>query len=68
MLERIKKIEDDKKMRAVKFPKDLNELKNKLESDFQLFVEGHTKAVSCLAITHDDKFIVSGSFDNTLKI
>ena len=39
MLERIKKIEDDKKMRAVKFPKDLNELKNKLESDFQLFVE-----------------------------
>ena len=39
-----------------------------LERDYKLFLEGHTSYVNSVAITSDNKYIISGSDDNTIRI
>ena len=39
-----------------------------LEEGYGLFLEGHTSHVSSVAITSDNKYIVSGGHDNTVRI
>ena len=39
-----------------------------LEEGYGLFLEGHTDPVSSVAITSDSKYIVSGGYDNTVRI
>ena len=46
----------------------LEDFKNILAERFHFFLEGHTKSVTCLAVTSDNKFLVSGSLDNTVRI
>ena len=42
--------------------------KSFLESNFGIFVEGHTNYVLGVAITSDNKYAVSGSADNTVRV
>ena len=46
----------------------LEEAKLILSQDYGLFLQAHTDPVTCVAITSDDKYIVSGSWDNTVRI
>ena len=39
-----------------------------LEEEYGLFLEGHTSSVFSVAITSDNKYIVSGGSDNTVRI
>ena len=39
-----------------------------LEEGYGLILEGHTKYVSSVAITSDNKYIISGGYDNTVRI
>ena len=39
-----------------------------LEEEYGLFLEGHTDLVNSVAITSDNKYIVSGGYDNTVRI
>lgn len=45
-----------------------NDVANKLNSDFNLCVEGHILYVYCVAISNDDKYAASGSHDMTIRI
>lgn len=42
--------------------------KKALISDYNLYIEGHTSGVSCLAATKDIQFIISGSWDTSIRI
>ena len=50
------------------FSLSLPETELMLEQDFGLFLRSHTDAVCSLAITSDNKYVLSGSFDKTLRI
>ena len=39
-----------------------------LEEEYSLFLEGHTESVKSIAISSDSKYIVSGGYDNTVRI
>ena len=39
-----------------------------LEEEYNLFLEGHTSYISCIAITSDSKYIVSSGCDCTVRI
>ena len=45
-----------------------NDSKDLLEKDYGLFIEGHTGWISSIAITTDNKYIVSGGYDKTVRI
>ena len=59
---------EEKKLQSFKFSKNLAEIKKQLESNFNLLLEGHTCYVNSVAVTSDNKYIVSGSSDNTIRI
>ena len=46
----------------------LNDAKLLLESEYGLFLQGHTGCVYSIAITSDNKYIVSGGADKTVRI
>ena len=54
--------------RMIKFSKNLQEMKKELESHFSLFLEGHTSTVTSVTVTSDNKYIISGSSDETIRI
>jgi WD domain, G-beta repeat. len=58
----------EKKLQSFKFSKNLAEIKKQLESNFNLLLEGHTSSVLTVAVTSDNKYIVSGSSDNSIRI
>ena len=58
----------EKKLQSFKFSKNLAEIKKQLESNFNLLLEGHTSSVLTVAVTSDNKYIVSGSLDKTIRI
>ena len=39
-----------------------------LEEGYGLFLEGHTELINSVAITSDNKYIVSGGYDKTVRI
>ena len=63
-----KTFSNETKLKWLKVSKNLQEMKNQLESNFNLFIEGHTSSVGAVVLTHDDKHIISGSKDNTIRI
>ena len=46
----------------------LNNLKQVLAEEYNLLLERHTGEVLCLALTIDNKYIISGSRDKTIRI
>ena len=40
----------------------------KLAEDYQIFIQGHTQTISCIAITRNDEYIVTGSHDKTVRL
>ena len=57
-----------KKIESFKFSKNIEEIQKQLQTNFNLLLEGHTSYVSSVAVTSDNKYIVSGSYDNTIRI
>ena len=55
-------------MKRLKFSKNLEEIQKQLKSNFSLYLEGHLKTVKSVAVTADNKYIVSGSEDKTIRI
>ena len=47
---------------------NVKDAKKKLEEDYGLIIEGHTGWVASVAITHDNKYVVSGGGDNTVRV
>ena len=41
---------------------------NDIQNDYNIFLEGHANHVKVLAMTNDNKYIISGSADNTIRI
>ena len=39
-----------------------------LQSNFKIFLEGHTNYLRSVAVTSDNKYIISGSLDKTIRI
>ena len=63
------------KFKSLKFSKNLKEIKENLQKNFNLYLEGHTSGVCTVAVTSDNKYIISGSgnsysksYDNTIRI
>ena len=48
--------------------KSLDEIKKQLQSNFNLFLEGHTSSVNSLLVTNDQKYMISGSNDKNIII
>ena len=59
---------NEKKLKSTKFSTNQKELKRQLESNFNLFIEGHTSLLNSIAVTSDDKYMISGSYDKTIRI
>ena len=47
---------------------NIDSMKMHLERKYHLFIEGHTNRVSSIVITSDNKYIISGSWDQTVRI
>ena len=45
-----------------------DDVKQALEQECSLFLEAHTDSVYCIAVTMDNKYIISGSVDKTIRI
>ena len=56
------------KLKSFKFSKNIKEIKNQIESNFNLHLEGHTSSLRTIVITSDSKYIISGSSDKTIRI
>ena len=56
------------KIRSLKFSENLEEIKNQIQTNFGLYLEGHSSLVLSVAVTSDNKYIVSGSADKTIRI
>jgi WD domain, G-beta repeat. len=58
----------EKKLKFLKVLKNSEERKKYLKSNFNLYLQGHTSMILSLAVTSDNKYIVSGSDDKTIRI
>lgn len=47
---------------------DVSQIKKRLIKDYNLFIEGHSKPITSIIITSDNRFIVSGSKDCTIRV
>ena len=56
------------KLGSFKFSKNVDKIKKQLISNFDLFLEGHKSYITTLAVTSDNKFIISGSKDKTIRV
>ena len=65
---KLEKLSNQIKLQSQKFSKIEKETKTELESNFDLFLEAHTNFVKTVAVTTDSKYIVSGSYDCTIRI
>ena len=52
---------EETKLESFKFSKNLTEIQKQLQSNFNVFLQGHSSSVYSLAVTSDDKYVVSGS-------
>ena len=61
------KTESNKKIAIIKnhYP---SVIVKELERDYKLFLEGHTSSITSITITSDNKYIISGSDDKTIRI
>ena len=64
-----------KKIESFKFSKNVEEIQKQLQINFNLLLQGHTSTVFSVAVTSDNKYIVSvsgnplsGNSDNTIRI
>ena len=46
----------------------VDNIKKALAQEFNLFLEAHTESVYCVAVTSDNKYIISGSHDKTIRL
>ena len=47
---------------------EVSNIVKELKRDYKLFIEGHKSSVRAIAITSDNKYIISGSYDWTIRI
>jgi WD domain, G-beta repeat. len=65
---RIEKTSKEVKNKPIKLSKNVHKMKKELKSDFNLLLEAHTDLVCCVIVTCDNKYIISGSKDKTIRI
>ena len=56
------------KQKSLKFSKNIQVIQKQLQISFNFFLQGYTSSVSSVAVTSDNKYIVSGSWDNKVRI
>ena len=56
------------KLKSLRFSKNVEEIKKQLQTNFSLFLEGHVSSVKSVAVTSDNKYIISASYDKTIRI
>ena len=57
-----------KNIESFKFSKDVQEIKKQLQTNFNLLLEGHLNKIASVAVTRDNKYVISGSDDKTIRI
>ena len=65
---KIEKTSKEVKNKPIKLSKNVHKMKKELKSDFNLLLEAHTDLVCCVIVTCDNKYIISGSKDKTIRI
>ena len=60
-------IESNKKISIIK-NHNPSVIVKELERDYKLFLQGHTRQINSIAMTSDNKYIISGSHDKTIRI
>ena len=60
--------DEETKLESFKFSRNLIEIQKQLQTNFKLILQGHTSYIKCVAVTSDNKYIVSGSSDKTIRI
>ena len=58
----------EKKIKFFKFSKNLKEIQKQVQTNFNLFLQGHLHVINSVAVTSDNKYIISGSADKTIRI
>ena len=56
------------KLKSLKFSKNLEKIQKQLKTNLSLLLQGHTSPVRCVAVTSDNKNVISSSYDNTIRI
>ena len=62
------KIYAKKGLESFSFSANFTEIQKQLQTTFNLFLQGPSCSVRTLVVTKDDKYIISGSDDNTIRI
>ena len=62
------RVNEEAKLKSFKLSRNLKEFKSRLESEFDLYLEGHTETVRSVAISSDNTYIISGSDDKTVRV
>ena len=60
--------DEETKLESFKFSRNLIEIQKQLQTNFKLILQGHTSYIKYVAVTSDNKYIVSGSSDKTIRI
>ena len=56
------------KLKSLKSSKNVQEIQKQLQTNFNLYLQGHTSYIYSVAVTSDNKYILSGSDDGTIRI
>ena len=64
----LEKLSNAKKFESINFSDNVKVIISKLKSELGLFLEGHTSCINTITVTSDNKYIISGSSDKTIRI
>ena len=56
------------KLKSLIYSKNVKEIQKQLQTNFSLLLEGHARSVRTVAVTSDNKYLISGSNDKTIRI
>ena len=56
------------KLKSLIYSKNLKEIQKQLQTNFSLLLEGHARSVRTVAVTRDNKYLIFGSNDKTIRI
>ena len=62
------KMVKERDLKVMNSSRNLKVLKKALEVKHKIFLEGHTFSVTSVVVTNDNKYIISGSHDSTVRI
>ena len=63
----LNKLLNKKIQNSLNYSKNIQKMEKKIQSSLNLFIEGHKSFIQSIALTSDDKYVISGSGDEITR-